>query len=354
MRCHVIYCLDFLDFREAVILQDGRVRPVTILYTGGTIGMEQGKRGWCPAGSFLALLNRYCSGLLGESDVLVEYDPPIDSADVGPDLWYKIGRDCARAVSSGHGVVVVHGTDTLSWTAASLSLQQVAGKGAVAITGSMIPLGCAGSDGVANLRQALGFVRELKNRGVAVCFGGRTIPAMRSRKISASVSDAFRDVASLAGDVSSFHISASDDLVLGPPAAMAVLPDVAFAFLHPGMSACSLLGGISVQSPSGLVLECFGMGTAPAVRGVLRQVLSDLVHANTLVLAVSQCMDGMVDFDHYEAGAVLRDVGVISGLGMTREAAFAKMHLVLSHGIRGHQAVDLLRRNFCGETGLVG
>lgn len=346
--------LDFLDFRETSILQEGRVRPVTILYTGGTIGMEQGKRGWRPAGSFSSLVSRYCPGLLGESDVLVEYDPPIDSADVGPDLWYKIGRDCARVVSSGHGVVVVHGTDTLSWTAASLSLQQVAGKGAVAITGSMIPLGCARTDGLANLTQALNFARDLKNCGVAVCFGGRTIPGVQSRKVSSSLSDAFRDVAFLAGDSSSFHISVPHDLVLGPPAATAVLPDVAFVFLHPGISARSLLVGVSAQSPAGLVLECFGMGTAPVIHGLLAQELHNLVYTGTLVLAVSQCMDGIVDFDRYEVGAVLRDAGVISGLGMTREAAFAKMHLVLSHGICGHQAVDLLQRNFCGETGLVG
>ncbi|NKD54422.1 MULTISPECIES: asparaginase [unclassified Haematospirillum] len=325
------------------------MRPVTIVYTGGTIGMELGERGWRPAASFVSLLDRMLPGCMDGRDVVLEYAPAVDSAHVDPALWYKIGRECVRATSSGHGVIVVHGTDTLSWTAASLALQQVACGAPVVLTGSIIPLVVHGSDGIGNLEQALSVARDPDVHGVLVCFGGRIIPAVRSRKISTSTPDAFRDVLSLAHADASWLIPSNDGIRLGSPPLSPTVIDIGFVTCHPGLSA-GFLAGLTAWNPSGLVLECFGSGTAPFVEGALQRVLSDLVHHGTLIVAVSQCADGAIDLDHYEAGAVLRDAGVLAGRGLTRETAFAKLHLILSHSLRGQKAADMFLRDFCGET----
>lgn len=329
--------------------QQGDMRPVTILYTGGTIGMELGEKGWRPAASFASLLDHMLPGCVDSRDMVLEYVPAVDSAHVDPALWYRIGHECVRATSSGHGVVVVHGTDTLSWTAASLALQQVARGAPVVLTGSMIPLVGHDSDGIRNLEQALSVARDPDTHGVLVCFGGRIIPAVRSRKISTSTPDAFRDVLSLGGVDAPWPIPSNEELALGPPRPLPAVVDIGLVACYPGLSA-GFLAGLTAWQPSGLVLECFGNGTAPFVEGALQQVLSDLVRHGTLVVAVSQCLGGAIDLDHYEAGAALRDAGVLAGRGLTRETAFAKLHLILSHGLRGQSAVDMFFRDFCGET----
>jgi L-asparaginase len=261
---------------------------VMVLYTGGTIGMQASSNGLAPASGFEARMREY---LHSQPDLVVpqwrfrEMSPLIDSANMTPTYWQQLREAVVDAVDvqGCDSVLILHGTDTLAYSAAAMSFQLLGLHARVVFTGSMLPAGVTDSDAWENLGGALVALGQGLAPGVQLYFHGE------------------------------------------------------------------LLDGLLDSGIQGLVLECYGSGTGPSDNPEFLAALARARDSGVVVVAVTQCHEGAVELDVYEAGSRLRGVGVLSGGGMTREAAFGKLHALLGAGLETQEVRRLIELDLCGE-----
>ncbi len=266
--------------------------------------------------------------------------PPLDSCNIGPDYWVRIARAIADNYDRYAGFVVLHGTDTMVYTASALSLMLENLAKPVVLTGAQLShLHNIRNDALQNLLTALLFA----NSGysglplvpeVSVFFGDKLLRGNRARKVTASGFNAFSspDYPDLAwaGERIIVHSGAIRPAPSGPLCLRTDLESnvVAVSFF-PGIQQGSLLGHILGDANlRGIVLKTYGMGTVPSDERVLGPI-SDAVRRGVVVVAVTQCFGGRVDLGRYEAGCRLLDAGVISGYDITPEAALVKLMVLL-------------------------
>jgi len=327
---------------------------VLVLYTGGTIGMADSSEGYRPLTGFADKLADVLNiPELPEFDVL-EFEQPIDSANLQPAHWTRIGRALVDRWSGYAGFVILHGTDTMAWTASALSFMLRGMDKPVILTGSQIPLLEAGSDAPGNLRAALKLASRPEIREVAICFGRFLLRGNRCSKVASRDFDAFAspNYPPLADAVDGIDLHPQNLL----PAGMRefAVPDfsnnaVAVLTIHPGLSARAveaLLADISVR---GLVLHSYGLGNIPDADPQLIAVLSEAVVRGIVVVNVTQCATGGVAQGTYATGSALTRIGVIPGGDMTLEATFAKLSFLLSTELDISVVSRRLGESFCGE-----
>lgn len=320
---------------------------VLVLYTGGTIGMvpvdPARPSGTRRPGATEDVL-RYVPGI-GERDG-IEWElltdpslPPVDSSDIGPTAWLTIAQILHREYENWDGFVILHGTDTMAYTASALSFLCENLAKPVILTGSQTPLFHERTDGRLNLIHALRLA-GYRATGlpllpeVAICFGKRVVRGNRARKNSTTDSDAFdspnlRPLGSIETDVF------LDPSLLTPPptqpfrvhAAMStavidltIVPGIPPAVLE------NLLTGPLVQ---GAILRTFGQGNMPSDPALL-DVIARASASGRILVNVTQCPRGRVDMDQYESGRILASRGVLSGADMTPEAAYTKLAWLLA------------------------
>ena len=328
-------------------------RPSLLVYaTGGTIGMRATERGLAPDPDFAAVLERLVSSTcerLGADYRINHQTPPIDSANAGADTAPRIAAAVRARVRTlrPRGVVVLHGTDTLAYTAARLAFDLRDLGAPVVLTGSQLPHGAAGGDAEANLGHAMRVaLRAAPDAPVSIAFGGELLPAVRSTKHHTDALDAFRaerPLAAGAEGVSAIGTGSAERADGAPRAAARV---ISFRFV-PGTIAEDLRASVG-GAPDGLVLECYGSGDAPTAKPGMADALRD-VCATLPVVAVTQCALGGVDFARYAVGRQLEACGAIDGGDLTVEAGIAKLGYLLDRGVRGAELRDLMRRNLVGE-----
>lgn len=323
------------------------VKNLFVLYTGGTIGMLQTAEGLAPAGGFEARMREQ---LQGQDEITLDWgfaelQPLLDSANMTQANWLAMRDAIVEAVEQGghDGVLVLHGTDTLAYSAAALSFLLLGLDVPVLLTGSMQPMGAPGSDAWDNLGGALKTLQNGAPQGVWLYFNGELLHGARVTKLCSDAFDAFTVLPrtrvgeradSLPGALGYRHPRQRVNL--------AVLP------LFPGLRA-EHLRGLLHGGVQALVLECYGSGTGPSDDEELLAVLRE-AHARGVVLAaISQCPQGHVAFDVYAAGSRLRDAGLVSGGGMTREAALGKLFSLLGSGLSQAEAERLFALDLCGE-----
>lgn len=326
----------------------GTPRPSVLVFaTGGTIGMHETDGGLAPDPDFPEILEglvaRICRPL-GLEARINHLLPAIDSANADADTAPRIARAISARVRTHRprGVVILHGTDTLAYSAARLAFE-LAGIGSpVVVTGSQLPHGAAGTDAVDNLTLAIrASVKAAPGSPVAVAFGGAILPAVRAVK---------HDSVSLAAFRAERRLGASPQGVPAAPAGQdspaAPARVLSFRFT-PAVTAADLRAAVGGQ-PDGLVLECYGSGNGPMARpgmlGTLREICAALP-----VVAVTQCATGGVDLARYAVGRELAAAGVIDGADLTVEAATAKLGFLLDRGHRGSELRSLVERNLVGE-----
>lgn len=306
-----------------------------LIHTGGTIGMSQTAQGFAPKlGVVEDALNRIQnSGTFEPTVDLHILEPLIDSANAGPVDWSRISSVIAASHDAYDGFVVTHGTDTLAYTAAALCFALEGLAKPVIVTGSMLPLTIPGNDGERNLIDAL---RASTNAptGVWVQFSGQRLHGARTRKSHSTDFDAFRSEPSQTPPVQSSQAFVNH---VFKPAKVAILA------MAPGLP--TDMFQYAAEQCDGLVLRCYGSGTAPESAG-LEKALKTAAARGIPVLAVSQCPEGGIAFGTYAAGSILRDNGVIDGRDMTVEAAYTKMLHALS--VEG-ETCERLSRSLCGE-----
>ena len=338
-------------------------KRVCILYTGGTIGMVPTELGYAPK-------QKYFSSLLDEISQLknkdmpnwdvVEFDPLLDSANVAVEQWVNIGREIRDRYNNYDGFVVLHGTDTMSYTASALSFMLENLAKPVVFTGSQIPIGVLRTDGRENLITAIEIAgAHIGGRPevpeVSLYFQNRLFRANRTTKRSAEALSAFRSynyppLAEVGVNIAYNLAAILHPTEISPELRIATrLADgIEVIKLFPGLGENILRAMLSAPGLRAVVLETFGAGNAPTNEWFIR-VLKEAIDRGVIILNITQCGGGKVSMELYETGLRLQKIGVLCGHDMTTEAAVTKLMYVLGLGLSDEQTRALLRRPLRGE-----
>ncbi len=332
-------------------------RRVYVAYTGGTFGMVTTADGLQPGrGLAQALQSRLPaadSGALPQWD-LHEYPRLIDSAEAQPGDWHIIAADIAARYDAYDGFVIIHGTDTMAYTASALSFALAGLRKPVVVTGAQIPLALPRSDAPGNLAAALQVAGGPPLPEVALCFGSRLLRGNRATKVSAEAFDAFDSPNHPPLGRVGIGVAIDRSRVLPMPAREAfevVAPsprEVLLLRLHPGLSV-ALLERMLAPPVAALVLQGYGAGNAPVGLPGFVETLAAASARGVVIVNVSQCAQGRVDPGLYATGSGLAAAGVIGGHDMTAEAALTRLHHLLALGLDAGEIRQRLHQPCCGE-----
>ncbi|MFQ3218871.1 MAG: L-asparaginase [Paraglaciecola sp.] len=330
-------------------------KQIYVAYTGGTIGMRPSAKGYIPVAGFLsqtiAKMPEFHRHEMPDFTIH-EYDSLIDSADMSPKDWQYIANDIQCHYQDYDGFIILHGTDTMAYTASVLSFMlENLGK-PVIVTGSQIPLAQLRSDGQENLLNALYLAANFPIPEVTLFFNNKLLRGNRSRKVDADGFDAFGSpnfpVLLKAGINIEVKAGTVTPISEHPLSVSEVTPQpVGVVSLYPGISA-QVIHNFLMQPVKALILLSYGVGNAPQNPALL----GELKRANDngiLILNCTQCLRGKVDMSGYANGNALRDIGVLSGGDMTPEAALAKLHYLLSKNLSVQEMKNLLVSDLRGE-----
>jgi L-asparaginase len=300
-----------------------KANTIMVLYTGGTIGMQASANGLAPASGFEARMREQLAHLPAPAWRFREMSPLIDSANMTPAYWQHLRSAVVEAVDEGcGGVLILHGTDTLAYSAAAMSFQLLGLPSPVVFTGSMLPAGVPDSDAWENVRGALAGAGRGPGAGRAPVLPRRADGADPLRENPQLRPSSLSPRCSVNGGAAKAEALARRPGL--PPAQGAGERRRAAA------GAGSLIGGAAGQpwSPAASRRWCWNaLAAAPGPATTRRSspACSARWIKDVVVVAITQCHEGGVELDVYEAGSRLRGVGVLSGGGMTREAAFGKL-----------------------------
>ncbi len=331
-------------------------KKVLIIYTGGTIGMKKTDRGYAPVPGFLgesiAALADMKSPRAPIWD-LYEMSPLLDSSDITVKEWNKIAKVISDSYDKYDGFVVLHGTDTMAYTASALSFILDGLDKPVVLTGSQIPLCEIRSDGKDNLVTSLLIAAEGVANEVCLCFSGKLLRGNRSVKMSADHLVAFDSpnyphLAEI-GITIKYNQSALRQYK-GDGLKMTPLSEVPIGVLKvfPGIQ-FGLFESIMTKKLSGIVLETFGAGNIPSDGGALIPIISRAFESGSVITVCSQCPAGTVSLGAYETSSALKTAGAVSGFDMTTEAAVAKLYYLFSLGLSTDEIKVKMEQNLRGE-----
>lgn len=288
--------------------------------------------------------------------VIREYQPLLDSSDMTPDHWVAIAGDIRENYDGYDGFVVLHGTDTMSYTASALAFMLEGIEKPVIFTGSQIPLCEVRNDARENLITALMMAGNYSIPEVCLYFGGKLLRGCRSVKISADqlgafVSPNFPSLATVGAEIRiNWNLVLSRKKPFGQGHDLGNCPIGALR-LFPGISA-DVVHNILQPPIRGLVLETYGVGNGPGKDEKLLETIREAVERGVVIVACTQCLQGTVNLREYAAGTALAKAGVISGFDMTAEAALAKLFYLFAKGLSADQVKEEMQRDLCGEITL--
>ena len=332
-------------------------KKILILNTGGTIGMTRTEDGYRPEGNYLSATLRNMDALRADEMPLWDYaETPqlLDSSNMTVDDWNIIGRMIAGSYASYDGFVVLHGTDTMAYTASALSFMLENLEKPVILTGSQIPLCEVRSDGRDNLITSMLIAASGRIREVCIYFGNRLLRGNRTIKYSADgliaflspnypalaetgISIRYSDTgASLPASTGPFRLTLLKSIPIG---VIKVFPGIQF----------SLFEQIMTESLQGVVIETFGSGNIPLQSDALLPVIEKAFLNGTVVTVCSQCPQGTVSLGTYETSSGLKKAGAVSGLDITTEAAVTKLYYLFSLGYDRDTVKSLMGRSLRGE-----
>lgn len=287
---------------------------------------------------------------------LYEMSPLLDSSNISVREWNHIASVIYENYDAYSGFVVLHGTDTMAYTASALSFILSGLDKPVIFTGSQIPLAEIRSDGKDNLITSVMIAAEGVVREVCLYFSGKLLRGNRAMKMSADGLLAFDSpnyphLADVGISVK-YNYSALLDSASKPKRGISLLPfsDVPIGVLKvfPGIQ-FGLFEEIMTEKLSGIVLETFGAGNIPGNGDDLLPIIKKAFSSGTVITVCSQCPAGTVSLGAYETSASLKSAGAVSGGDMTTEAAVAKLYHLFSMEIPKTEIKSLMEKNLCGE-----
>ena len=331
-------------------------KRILIIYTGGTIGMIRTDNGYAPEKEkFHQLLDDIPELKADEmpSWDMVDMDPLLDSSNITVHEWNAIGQLIAQQYDRYDGFVVLHGTDTMAYTASALSFTLRNNRKPVILTGSQIPLCEIRTDARDNLITAMMVASDDRVHEVCLYFGGKLLRGNRSIKYSADDLIAFEspDFPPLAE--AGIEIRYNTSLLLPPGEGefrLQMLQNVPIGVIKvfPGIQ-FELFDSIMTEKLKGIVIETFGAGNIPGNADMLLPIIRKASENGTIIIVCSQCPHGTVMLGAYETSAALKKAGAVSGYDITTEAAVAKLYYLLSTGLSGDEIRKRMEQNLRGE-----
>lgn len=338
------------------------MNKVLLIYTGGTIGMGRNPlTGALEPLDFNHLVASMPEFRQIKTEIGVyQFTPPIDSSDISPERWAHLVRIISRNYNNYDGFVVLHGTDTMAYTASALSFMLENLTKPVILTGSQLPIGQLRTDGKENLVTSIELASAKDADGhsripeVCIYFSGRLLRGNRATKINADGFNAFETFnyphLCEAGVNFTFH----DHNILKPNFNKPMSPHLAMdsnvvvLSLFPGLQENIIHDVLHIANLRSIVMRTFGSGNAPH-RPWLIRLLKEASERGIIIVNISQCVAGTVEMGRYATGYQLQDAGVVSGRDSTVEAAVAKlMHLQACYS-DPHIIRHMMSRSLAGE-----
>ena len=336
---------------------------ILIIYTGGTIGMiEDPTTKKLTPFDFDHLIDNVPKIRMLDYEIdHVQFSKPIDSSNMDPERWAELAHMIEKGYADYDGFVVLHGTDTMAYTASALSFMLDNLGKPVIITGSQLPIGEVRTDGEENLITALqvAAARRPGDEGamvteVAILFENYLWRGNRASKMSADNFNAFRSPNYPPLARIGLGIEYNQEALWRTPSRRplnvrtAMDPNVAVVNIFPGITPENLRHQLSVPGLKGVVLKTYGAGNAPSAQWFVEAIREALLR-DVVVLNVTQCINGGVYEVRYDAGLPLRTMGVIPGHDITTEAALTKMMFLFGLGLSASQVRYYLSNALCGE-----
>lgn len=338
---------------------------ILLIYTGGTIGMVENKKtGALEPFNFDHLYSNFPE--IKRLNFNIEsylFDPPIDSSDMTLDTWRQIVEVIEINYNKYDGFVILHGTDTMAYTASALSFMCENLKKPIILTGSQLPIGKLRNDGKENLITALEIAADKDQNNnpkvpeVAVYMQNLLMRGNRTTKLNADNFSAFRSPNCPYLAETGIEFRYDSHIIIKPDYSKETVfnyyldANVVILKLFPGISFEAVKAHLNIPGLKGVVLETFGSGNSPLFPW-LTSLLQDAISRGVVIVNVSQCLFGSVEMHRYQNGQKLEKLGVISGHDLTTEAALAKMMYLFDRKSDTAEVIRIMQLPLCGEVSI--
>lgn len=334
-----------------------------LIYTGGTIGMKQDMKD-------LTLKPFDFSQILDEVPEIrkfafkidtYSFEPPIDSSDVEPSLWQDLARLIKEKYEDYDGFIILHGTDTMSYSASALSFMLDGLTKPVIFTGSQLPIGVPRTDGKENLISAVEIASAKDKDGhpavpeVCVCFDSLLMRGNRSTKVNSEVFRAFQSPNFSPLAEAGINIRYNNEYIRKPNdwyQSLTINTEldtrVSILKIHPGITPEVVRNILCGKDTRAIIMETYGSGNAPT-RDWFLDIVKESSAMNKIIVNVTQCLAGTVNMNIYANGKALERAGVIDGYDSTTESALAKLFYLMGKSSDNEWVKAMMGRNLKGE-----
>ena len=335
---------------------------ILIIYTGGTIGMIENPETGALENFDFEQFRHHVPELKRfnfQIDALA-FESPIDSSDMEPRYWIKMARIIAEHYESYDGFVLLHGTDTMAFTASALSFMLENLAKPVIVTGSQLPIGQLRTDGKENLLTSIEIAAARNAEGkpmvpeVCIFFESKLMRGNRTTKINAEGFNAFRSFNFAPLAYAGIHIKYDEHLIHQPKHAKPFKPhflldcNVLILSLFPGIRKEVVDTCFAVNGLRAVILKTYGSGNAPQKPWFLERI-RQLIARDVIVVNITQCYKGTVEMHRYETGLQLLQAGVINGYDSTVEAVITKLMFLLGHSQSTKEIIEKMNTSIAGE-----
>lgn len=351
--------MDYKQIQINTATPDKPKSKVMLIYTGGTFGMAHDTHGVLVPFDFALILEHLPTlRTLSLELTVISFNNPIDSSNISPEHWQTIAKIIFENYKSNDGFVVLHGTDTMAFTASALSFMLSGLNKPVILTGAQLPISEPRSDARENLITSLEIAAAKRNGKaivpeVCIYFGDELIRGNRSKKTESMHFDAFQSENYPPLAKAGVRIEYNESAIHQPNTneTLRLLNkldnSIVILKLFPGITEVAVNSLINIPGLKAIVLETYGSGNAPTTKWFI-DLLKEVIAKEVIVLNISQCPGGMVVQGKYETSKVLQEIGVLSGGDMTTEAALTKLMVLLGE-YGTNEAKQKVGRSTVGE-----